>query len=64
MVISILPELAKSKEREIKSMIKYIDFKKKTIGRKMVMVFRKNYFKKDDLILFADLIKSKLLVTM
>jgi len=61
---SLVPELVKSKEREIKSMIKYIDFKKKTIGRKMVMVFRKNYFKKDDLILFADLIKSKLLVTM
>jgi len=61
---SLVPELVKSKEREIKSMIKYIDFKKKTIGRKMVMVFRKNYFKKDDLILFADLIKSKLPVTI
>jgi LysR family hydrogen peroxide-inducible transcriptional activator len=61
---SLVPELVKSKEREIKSMIKYIDFKKKSIGRKMVMVFRKNYFKKDDLILFADLIKSKLPVTI
>lgn len=55
---SIIPVLAKTKDPNITKHIKYIDFKKRDLGREIVLVYRKNYANTQNVNTLVSLVKS------
>lgn len=54
---SLVPQFSKSQNSTVNGLIKYLPFKKKSIGRNMILACRKTYPKKQDALLLQKLIK-------
>lgn len=55
---SLVPKFSKSQSSTVNSLIKYIPFRKKNIGRNMILVCRKSYPKQQDAVLLQKLIQD------